>query len=351
MNGAPWFRISLFALGATVTMTIGVLIDLNANGGNSVGLVQPGGDGPSAEVFREDFPELRLPDGLGHDGQQFYAIARQPTDLDGLAERLDRPRYRLQRPLFPALAWALHPSGGGYGLVAAMAAVGVGGLLVGGIGAGALSSRLGGGTWPALLVPLLPGAYAALRLSLADTLALGFVLFSLYFSESGRPRGATAGAILAAFTKESTLVVIVAHAAFRRTRTSVTAAVVSAATTILWWLVLRVLVDADGAQVREFTWPFGGVIRSLDEWFSGEDLIAAAAVLGAFVLAGIALWRRGPGHRLFGSVAASLAFSTILGTDVVGPDFNGPRTIGPMLVLAILMLATPTPQTEPLASA
>ena len=342
MVDLPWMRIVRLALMGTVCMVLGALVDLEVTGGNPVGLIQPGADGPSAGAFERDFPQLDLPGGLGHDGQQFYVIARAPTDLDTLERDLDRPRYRLQRPVFPALAWLLHPSGGGYGLVWAIAAVGAAAVFLAGLAAGALASHLGGGTWPALLVPLLPGTYAALRLSLADTLALGLVLVALLLAERRRGGAAAVLAILAVLTKESILVVLVGHALLRRTRQSIVAAGTAAAVAAGWWAALRILVDAHNSQVLEFTWPLGGVVRSLDDWLAGEDWIAGLSVTGSYLLAGLALRVRGTDHPLFGPLAAVTAFSVFLGRDVVGLDFNGPRTLGPMLVLAILTLGTPT---------
>jgi hypothetical protein len=347
MGGTPWLRIVRLALIGTVVMVLGVFADVEADGGNTVGLVQPATDGPAADVFQEDFPDLVLPGGIGHDGQQFYVIARSPTDLDGLTENLDRPRYRLQRPLFPLLAWALHPGGGGYGLVAALVVVGAASVFLAGIAAGALSRRLGGGAWPALLIPLLPGTYAALRLTLADTLALGLVLGSLYASERGRPAGAVVAGVLAVLAKESILVVLIGHALFRRTRASIAAAVAAGGAVALWWLVLRFVVDATSSQVLEFTWPFGGVVRSIDDWLGGDDLVAAAAVVITYLLAAAALWFRSVRHPLFGALLAVSAFSVFLGPDVVGLDFNGPRTLGPVTVLAILTLGTPDRLGEP----
>lgn len=344
MVSTPWSKLLRLALVGTIIMALGVALDLQNNGGNIVGLVQPGADGPSVKAFEEDFPALELPDGIGHDGQQFYAIARAPMHFDEVSDDLDRPRYRLQRPLFPLLSWGLHPGGGGYGLVRAMALVGVTGVFLLGLGAGALSTRLGGGAWPAFVVPLLPGTYAALRLSLADTLALGLVLLALFAAEKGRAGASAILAVLGALAKESMLVVVIGHALFRRTRATTIAALVSTATTGLWWLFLRVAVEAESDQVLEFTWPFGGAIASADNWLTGTDWIAGLTVVGAFVLAGVALWRRGPVHPLFGALAATTLFSVFLGPDVLGPDFNGPRTIGPVLVLAILTLATPSPR-------
>ncbi|WP_436795778.1 hypothetical protein [Actinospongicola halichondriae] len=346
-RSTPWMRIIRFALVGTVLMTLGVFVDLEDKGGHVVGLIQPGDDGPSAAVFAEDFPDLELPDGLGHDGQQFYVIARSPMHLDEISDDLDRPQYRLQRPVYPVLSWMLHPSGGGEGLVIAMAVVGIVAIFLAGLGAGALSTRLGGGTWPALLVPLLPGTYAAMRLSLADTLALAFVLIALAAIERNRADIGVVAAVLGVFTKESLLVVLVGHALFRRTRASIVTAVTASLSTAAWWVALRVLVDADSEQVIEFTWPFGGVIPKVDEWVGGTDWIAGVTVVGAFLLAASALWVRGRRHPLFGALAAVTAFSVFLGPSVLGLDFNGPRTIGPMLVLAILTWGTPTPVETP----
>lgn len=353
MASVPWFRLVRLAMIGTVVMLVAVALHLESKGGNPVGLIQPGADGPSADVFEQDFPDLEIPDGLGHDGQQFYAIARSPMHFDEVSNHLDRPRYRLQRPLFPLLAWALHPTGGGYGLVAALAAVGVAATFLLGLGAGALSIQLGGGVWPAVLMPLLPGTFAALRLTLAaDTLALGLVLVALFAAERGRTTFAVLAAVLAVLSKESVLVILIGHAVFRRTRSAVVAALAAIGAAALWWLFLRLVVEADSAQVLEFTWPFGGVVASAGDWASGTDWIAGVTVLITFVFAGLALWRRGIRHPMFGALVTVTIFSIFLGQDVLGPNFNGPRTIGPVLVLAIIMLGTPgSPVTEPLAEA
>src|SRR4029078_6948586 len=115
-----------------------------SNRAGAVSLVAPGRQGPSAAAIREDFPDARLEPGVGLDGQQYYAVARGPFHLRSDATELDRPRYRLQRPLFPFLAWILDPVGRGTGLVVALAAVGVVALVLGGVATGVLSVTLGG---------------------------------------------------------------------------------------------------------------------------------------------------------------------------------------------------------------
>ena len=337
----PWRRLVLLALLGTSITVACVLLDLSRYD-HVAALLYVGENGSAAEAVRRDIPAYDLAVGRGHDGQQFYAVARSPLDLDEAGRHLDRPRYRLQRPLFPWLASALHPWGGGTGLVIAMAVVGVAGVILSGVAAGALASQLGGGTWPALVIPTLPGAYTALRISLADSLALGLVLLAIYGAERRRTSLAVAASVAAVLAKESMLLLVVAHAVTRRTRASVLAAVSATLTSATWWLLLRLLVDTDEPQVREFIRPFGGVIGFVDEWLGGSNPFGFAMYVGTFTLAAIALWRRGPKHPLFGPLVAISVFATCLATSVVVLDFNGTRTLGPMLVLAILTLGTPT---------
>lgn len=341
MPRTPWTRIVLLALVGTV-FTVLLVADDAADADHISNLLLPGERGPSVDAVLADIPDADLAPGRGHDGQQFYAVARAPMHLDEAAEHLDRPRYRLQRPLFPVLAWALHPSGGGTGLVVVLVALGIAGILLSGVAAGALSTALGGGAWPALVVAALPGSYASLRITTADALALGFVLSALWAAETGRRRVGVVAAVAAVLTKESMLVLLVAHAAARRTRASLAAAGSALVTTAGWWLALRVLVEGDGPQVKEFTWPLGGMIVYADDWLDGKNQVGAAMALGTFALAGVALWRRGPRHPLFGPLAAMTAFASVLSASVIALDFNATRTLGPMLALAILTLGTPT---------
>lgn len=342
MPPARWYRILLLALVGT-TVTVLLVANDASDADHITNMLLPGEDGPSVEAVLADIPEADLAPGRGHDGQQLYAIARGPMHLEEAAQHLDRPRYRLQRPLFPVLAWALHPSGGGTGLVVALIAVGIAGVVLSGLAAGALSTTLGGGAWPAVVVAALPGSYVSLRITVADTLALGLVLGALWAVESGRARLGIAAAVAAVLTKESMLILLLAHAVHRRTRASIQAAGAALVTTAGWWVALRFLVDSDVPQVKEFTWPFGGIIVYVDEWLDGQHRIAAVMAIGSFGLAFLALWRRRPRHPLFGALAATTLFSSVLGASVVALDFNGTRTLGPLLVLAILTLGTPTP--------
>lgn len=330
---------TLALLGTTLTV-LGGILEVHRDGFGWLGLVQPGSDGPSAAVFVEDFPDVDLIEGSGHDGQQFYAIARDFPDLGAASAHLDRPQYRLQRPLFPMLSWLLHPSGGGWGLVAATAVVGALSLLGLGLAAGALSVRLGGPAWVALFAPLLPGSFYAFRMGVADNLALALAIAYLLAAERRRIGLAVAAAVAAVLAKEAILVLIVGYAVVRRTKPAVIAGVAATATVASWWLALRALVEASSPQVVEFTYPLGGVIDNVGFWRTHGHLLAASTVVGTLVAAAVVVVRR-PHHPLFGAVLAFAAFSLLFGRDVLGLDQNGTRTIGPLVLLVVLVALTP----------
>lgn len=336
-------RVVLYALLGALLASFLALADAHRVGIGWVALIQPGEDGGLVETLESDFPSVDIPEGRGHDGQYFYAVARSPTDLDSLAEDLDRARYRLQRPLFSALAWMFHPFGGGYGLLASIIFVGVSSVVLLGLAAGFLATRLGGPPALALIVPLLPGPIWSLRLGLADNLALGLTLLFLWSAIGGGSRAATLFAVFAVMTKEAMLVVVVAHAVVRRERSAAIPALVSIGTAGAWWIMVRAVVESTGRQVEEIGSPFGGVSSNLDLWIGGEHRLAGSMVAAAFFLAVLVAVMRGPSHPLFAVVLASALFLAFLGPDVLGLDHNGTRAVTPTWVLALVALATASP--------
>ncbi|MBK9181324.1 MAG: hypothetical protein IPM45_17495 [Acidimicrobiales bacterium] len=342
MPPLPWRRLVVWSVLGTLVVVAAVLVDLQRTGSNPLGLVQPGARGPAAQVFREDFPGTELLRGTGHDGQQLYAIARSPMHLDEVSEHLDRPRYRLQRPLFPLLAWALHPQGGGTGLVIALFVVGTAAVLIGGVATGALAVTVGGGPWAALLFALVPGTYVALRISTADGLALALAIAATALFLRGRQAAAVACGVAAVLTKESVLVVLVGVALGRRDRRSLALVAVPAAVACAWWLAVRLLVEATGRQVVELSAPFTGLWDAVvGGWTADDAAFAAAFALLTVTAAVAALATRRPRHPLWWAVALNGAFLVVLGPDVLALNLNGSRATAPALLLALLMLVTP----------
>lgn len=332
------WRIVLLALvGAALTTSL-ALYDANRPGQHPARIVHPGADGPSAAVFLRDWPDETLPDGIGHDGQQFYAVARQPMHLEEVAPDLDRPRYRLQRIAFPVLVWALHPAGGGDGLITATVVVGALALLAGGVATGSLAARVGGSPAMALIFPLMPGAYMAMRISAADNLALAAALGAMALSLAGRHRWAVAAGVLAVLAKESLWLLLLGTALWRRDRRGIELAAIPAVAAGTWWVALRLLVEDHSEGVTEFTLPFVGLWDSMQYWLDGNTRFALYVVPLAFVIGIWALVRVGLRHPLGPAIALQLAFLPLLNIDVLGLDANGSRMTMPLTILGAVAL-------------
>ncbi len=339
----PWRRIVHLALLATLTMATVVLWDVNRTGSHPANLLQGAADGPAYALLREDFPDIEFRPGLGLDGQQYYAMAREPVHLDRAADSLDRPIYRWQRPLFPWLARVVDPTGGGgAGLVAAFFVVGIAALLAGGIAAGALSTALGGRTWPAALFPLLPGAFMSLRVTVSDSLAMALVLMALALSTHRRAGLAVAVACLAALTRETAVIVFIGWALARRTKATTSLAVAPVAVAGMWAAWLRItLPAAPPEKVDELGLPFVGLVGAVREhWLEGTDRLGMLSTLAALTVAVAALARTRRSHPLMPALVLSLAFVSLMNHNVVGIDFGATRSTMPLAVLALLCLAT-----------
>src|SRR5437868_15533587 len=80
--------------------------------------------GPSTPLIAREVPDLVVTHNAGHDGQQYYAVARHPFDPEASAPFLSNPVYRYRRIVFPVLGTLLAPSGG-VRLIAALMAIGL----------------------------------------------------------------------------------------------------------------------------------------------------------------------------------------------------------------------------------
>lgn len=331
----------------TGSMIVTILVVLGTYGHDDphpAQIVHPAADGPSAAVFVADWPDEPLDPGIGHDGQQFYAIARQPMHLDAVAPALDRPHYRLQRIAFPVLVWALHPFGGGGGLVVATVVIGGLALMAGGIAAGWLSVQLGGPPWLALVFPLVPGALATMRISTADTLALAAALSAIAFSLSGRHRWAVPAGVLSVLAKESGWLLLLGLAVWRRDRHGAALAAIPAMIAGSWWIWLRLAVDDQSEGVTEFVLPFVGIAEAMEAlWWNGEQLLAATTVVASLALGVLALTKVGLRHSLGWPILIQLLFLPWLNIDVLGLNDNASRMTMPLLVLAIVTLVGHAP--------
>ncbi len=331
-----------WAVVGTLLLALLVLGDLQRLGGSPLGLVQPARGGPAAEAFAQDFPGVTLPDGVGLDGQLTYAVARDPFPIDASAAHLDRPRYRLQRPLLPYLAGTLHP-GGGTGLVWVLLGIGLAGAFAGAWATGRLSTGWGGPAWPALLFPLVPGSFMALRVTTSDVLGVGLALLAVALASRGRTVPAVAIGVLAVLAKEPTLLILAGWALAHRTRRDAAVAVVPAAVAVAWMGVLRLAIPGSEGLNGDIGLPFVGLVGAADEmWLRGEELWGLVGTALALGLGTLALWRTRLGHPLGWAVALNLGFLLVAGSNPLGTSFGGTRTGLALTAVSLVVLVTPT---------
>jgi len=339
----PWREVFQWAaLGLLILLAV-VAVDVSRHGGsNPVSLIQPGADGPSAEVIATDFPRIEQPAGVGLDGQQYYAIARDPLNLDETAAHLDNPRYRFQRPLLPWTAWLLQPTGGGPGLVSALIIVGTLAIFGGAVAVGALATTWRGPAWVAAVLPLLPGAYWSLRVTVSDAMALGLAVAAIALAARNRHGWAIAVGVLAVLAKEPAILVLLGWALHRRTRRDAALVVGAALVIVAWmgWLGFQLPPDTDRAQ--DLGLPFIGLANAWsDVWSSGRELVGMACTIGGIGVGVVALVLRRMSHPLGWAIAIQVGFLAVMGANPVSMNFGSTRMAMPLMLLAIIALATP----------
>jgi hypothetical protein len=316
-----------------------LLLDVYASGHGILRPIRAGAKGPGAALIARDFPKLTAPDEVGLDGQQFYAIARDPFHPDAVAKNLDNPQYRYSRPLYPLLAWALHPSGGGPGLVLALVAVSLLGIFLGSLAVALLSDHLRGPTWLPLLFPILPGATWSLTSSVADGLAVALSLLTVLFFVTNRSKLAWCAAVAAVLTRETTILVPLALFLSSRRKEDLPVVVLPAVAFATWFAFVHLVVPAGGLPSEHLVFPLSGLVDAARErWFLGKELIGMASTVSAFVIGTyVVVRRRGP-VELRWVVAVQLGFLSLCSGAVLGDDFGGPRSTLMLLTVALALL-------------
>lgn len=314
------------------------------------GLVDAAPDAAGIDLMNRDFPDgSQSKAGGNHDGAFFYAMARDLTDPLTAAQSLDRPRYRLQRILFPLAARAIHPTGTGDGLVWSMLMVGVAGVLGGSLTMGTLAMTLRGPWWLGGLFPLFTGTMLSLRISTPDPIAVALALGAITASLRSRPRTAVVLGILAVLTKETSWLLLAGFVLWRRDRHGLALAIWPAAAGVAWFVWLRALPLPPGREpdVIEFGPPLVGWVDAASFWWGvpsnrDETLVYTGMLnVAAGVAAAIAaLARHRLRHPLSWSILGQLTLLMFLTWIPLAPERNGTRTVLPLLALSVVALAT-----------
>jgi hypothetical protein len=250
------------------------------------------------EYARDHLGEAISRRGFAHDGRWFFIQANDPWHLDPEehAAVLDRPVYRAQRMLYPAI-------GGGLGffppgtvvwslLITNLITLAIGAALGAKLAiAWGLSPLLG------LWVPLNPGMLFELEIGGAGIVAFTCCLAAAYALVKGRPGWASIAFAAAVLTRE--VMVLFAVGVFavmwlegRRPPWRTLIAPVAALS--VWHVYIRMQLTGfpgTGGAQRNFSAPFIGIADAFRIWAQHPSQLAVnvgiLAVLGIFVLAAI----------------------------------------------------------------
>jgi len=298
--------------------------------GNVDALLGAGDDGPARAFVERDIPDLAPLEGIGHDGQQFYAIARHPFDPAAAGDAVDPAAYRYRRILFPFLAGLVAPDGG-RPIIAAFFALSLIGVA---LGAAALKLLPGGPRWLPVAAALSPAVITSLTLSLSDALGAGLGLAAVAAATRRRWALAVLAATLAALTRETFLIValglLFTPGMPRPWRLLTLAVPASAVGAWMLWLAGRLDTSLLEGGSDQLAVPLTG-------YFSGDTdpqtfLMAAMAI----ALLGYGAWRT---SRVAPHVAVVLGLQVVLlvcVSELVAFNWvNALRTAAPLLPLAI----------------
>jgi hypothetical protein len=329
--------VSLAWAGALATLVTTTLMAIGLGFGPQNLLA--GRDGPSAAAVAEDFSSDELIKGIGHDGQQFYAIARSFPHVADAEPYLDRPLYRLQRPFLPFAAWVLSAGQRGTPMVVAMFAASASSVIVGALGLRSLGLRFGGSPVAAPLFVVLPATWMSIMHSLSDGMAVGLALGALGLLASTDPRCRVAGVVMgscAVLTKESVALVLVGWMIARRDRWAVAACVIGGVSALGWRLSVRTLVTDNAVHNSEVGLPFVGWWDAWHvAWSTGQrPLSTASAIVVALVLLSIVARPRFD-HPLWWVAACNGVLVLVMSQVVLDVNINLMRAALPMMAAAL----------------
>lgn len=300
-------------------------------------------DGSVLPVARKALGEdVLVPHRDGHDGQAFWLLARDPLLLQGnkLRPYLDRPAYRAQRILYPALAapWRL---AGEMGLVWGLLVTNLVVVFTGGCLAMRLARELGVHERASLLFALNPAVVVAVLLDASDALMMALLVWMLLCLIRGRWGRAAVAAAAASLAKEQALLGIFSllllwRRPARGARLTVGASAILAAGS--WALYERWRLGWPPSQIQEFTLPAWGYVDAyLRGWRHFGNWADAAVAIALWAVAWVAIkrWRRSPSPTNALCLPYAL-YVPFLGAQVVDSALNAVRAIGPLVTFLAL---------------
>ena len=205
----------------------------------------------------------------GYDGQYLYRLALSPLTSEQTAHgiKLDNPRYRQQRIVFPTLVWLF--SGGGQAVFVPYIFLIINylALIFLAFAAFKLAAQAEQNMCWAFLLIFFPGFLLSISRNLAEVLNMAFVLNALYFMHRKKNFLAAGLLALAVLTRETSLFIpfsfFLLHFLFRKKEISRQLFLVPFAAFVAWQIVLIYLwgLPAFFAGTKSFGLPFEAFFR------------------------------------------------------------------------------------------
>lgn len=302
-------------------------------------------------------PDLLVPNPHGSDGQAYWALARDPLLLHPAqnAAYTDRPVYRAQRVLYPALAAPFRLLGE-RALLWGLIIVNLVAVLIGGIVTGLLSVELGGPAVLALAFIVNPAPVVSTVADMSDGVALCALVAAVLALVRGRRGWALVAGALAVLAKEPSLFGLlgVALLAPRPRRdaatpdggaglqwgTRIRLVVVPGLVAVAWAIYIRWRLHWPKPSIQEFSAPFVGYIDAWGRfwWRVGNwsDATVAFLLLPAAAVVVLLWWRR---RSLL--LAAAVPFALIVpfeSAQVLNVAINSLRAFAPAVLFVLLDL-------------
>jgi hypothetical protein len=310
--------------------------------GDVSALLRIGTKAAARSFVERDFAHPVLTPGYGHDGQQFYVIARTFPDLQRADGHVDRLAYRARRIVFPLL---VAPLPAGPPTAWAMLAVNLAAIGFAGVGIGRLAARAGLSPLVGLAAGVTPALFMSARASLGDALAFSLAIWgvALWRTHVG---WAALLFTLAALTREHTLVVPAACAVVglweRRRGTNVRLSLLAAPFAVYAVWVVALGLSLHPARAVSNNGPVADALRAFEPpfraWF--EIGFRDRAVLLGIVMAFGSLVAAYVLRATFPELSVWLLADTVLvviAAPVVAGDLLNYARVAPLAVPALAL--------------
>jgi hypothetical protein len=289
--------------------------------------------------------EIFLRPEAGHDGKFAFLQAHDLliSDTELYENYMERPVYRLQRQVLPALA-APFLLVGDWGLVWGLLLVQVAAVGVGSWAIAQICSDRGLPAWLGLAFPLNLGVLSSIVAGTADTLAWALASLGIWLYNRQRVGPAVLALMAAALSREAMLIVVaglVFDAYRRRDRGWFAPLAVPFAAVGLWALFVRVRlgVPVTATQSQELGAPFFGLVDAIGSWVgNGFETGAALGALMVVLLAVFLLLARRSGDVLLRATAGFALLSPFLTAAVWEGFFDSSRAMAPVLTVLLVVL-------------